>query len=74
MTRNMLSLIEDAKAAGYVVTQDETTTLITKRVGRWNQVYGIVLFGDETAILADVQLDVAKGMRSYRDMRKALGI
>lgn len=74
MTAARQSLIDDAREAGYVVTQDGEMTLITKRVGRWQETRGLVLFGCGTAILADVRLDIAKGIRSYREMREALGL
>jgi hypothetical protein len=73
MTPRMTSLIADAKRAGYRVTTKGTTTVILKLVGRWNRPHGLLIYDDGTAIDVSVEhLDVAKGLRSYKDMRAVL--
>lgn len=74
MTANMKALTEDATKAGYTVELDGTDIRIVKRVGRRKKLEGIVISETGTALLIDVRLDVAKGMRSYKDMRRVLGL
>jgi hypothetical protein len=70
----MLSLITDAKAAGYTVETEGTATLITKRMGRWHTLAGLCIHADGTAFDISVDLTVAKGIRSYKHMRQLLSI
>jgi hypothetical protein len=74
MTASLLKLIEDAKAAGYTVEVKGEDIAITRRVGRWQHVRGLILFGDGTAFDVAVAPGVAKGLRSYKSMRQVLGI
>jgi hypothetical protein len=70
------ALIADAKAAGYDVIADGTTLRIVRmdRRSKGRPLRGIVLYETGTAFDATVDLSVARGMRSYADMRKVLGI
>jgi hypothetical protein len=70
----MTALINDAKKAGYTVTRSGDDIAIIKRVGRWKKPRGIYIYGDGTAFDVSVHLGVAKGIRSYRDMRAVLEI
>lgn len=75
MTANRLSLIEDATAAGYTVQTDaDGTVKIIKRVGRWKKAEGVVIHADGVAFDVTVDCGVAKGIQSYKTMRKILGI
>ena len=69
-------LISDAKAAGFTVTLGDdvspTTILRTSKSGRITR--GLVIFAEGTAYDATVRLDVARGLRSYADMRAVLGL
>lgn len=74
MTTQRAKLIEDAEKAGYTVVIRAGTTRIYKTCGRWNESRGIDICEDGTALRIDVRADIAKGMRSYKDMREVLGI
>lgn len=75
MTSQMTSLIFDAHQAGYDVFADGTTTLIVRRIGRREMPKGLRIYDDGTAIDLSVgDLGVAKGIRSYKDMRAVLGL
>lgn len=75
MTANMTSLIEDAEAAGFTAKVDaDGQVAITKKVGRWRKDVGLVVYGCRTAFDVTVAPNVAKGLRSYKDMRIVLGI
>jgi hypothetical protein len=76
MTSARQSLIKDAKAAGYSIElqRDGAAIHIVKRIGRWRKPVGLVIYGDGTAFMLDVRSDVAKGIRSHKDMRSILGI
>lgn len=71
-------LLRDARAAGYVISAGSAgETVIVRTIGvngTTTRRRGIVIFDDGTAIRVDVDLSVAAGMRSYRDMRAVLGI
>jgi hypothetical protein len=69
MTTNMASLIEDAKRAGYTVADKGAAGIWITTRG-----VGLIIYPDGTAFDASVRLDVAKGIRAYKDMRRILGI
>lgn len=76
MTTNRKSLIADAKAAGFKV-DDQGSRLV---IARWSKhvtprvLRGVAIYNDGTAFDLTVVLHVAKGMRSYVVIRKALGL
>lgn len=78
LTKNQTALIEDAKAAGYTVDEDETTVRIYKLDGRSKRqkkvLRGIVLYESGTAFDLTVDLAYARGMRAFKDMRSVLRI
>ena len=77
MTKNLASLIEDAKDAGYeVVRKGEETTIykLVKVNGSASRSFGIWINDGNTAIQLDTDLSCAKCIRSYKDMRSILGI
>ncbi len=66
------ALLLAAPSAGYHVTLSGSAVEITKRTPR--TVTGIVLYENGTAFDVTVDLSVAKGIRSYAEMRKLLGL
>lgn len=67
-------LLEDARAAGYAIEDAHGSVCITKSIGRWSNRVGLLLFPDGTAYRVDIDLSVAKALRSYREMRQHLGL
>jgi len=70
-------LIRDAESAGYSVEKSSSTgrILLVKRHGGHGRVTrGLVLYPDGTAVDATLDLTVAKGVRSYKAMRRILGL
>ena len=78
MTPRMKSLLDDATAAGYAVTRDGSSTIVSRRrkvnASGKTRLEGIEIYEDGTAILLGVDLAVCKGMRSYKAMRSVLGL
>ena len=74
MTRNRRNLLTDAEAAGFTVTHESSRTTILRHSKTGRLLRGLVIFDDGTAVDATVRLDVAKGLRSYADMRAVLNI
>lgn len=72
MTINLTNLLNDAIAAGYTIERDGSEFLIVKRTKRTAS--GLRLCEDGTAFDLSLRLDVAKGLRSYKSMRKVLGV
>lgn len=70
-------LIEDAIADGYGIKRTgqagNQCLAITKPRGRWGT-QGVVIYPDGTAFCVDVDPSAAKTMRSYREVRQALGL
>ncbi len=66
------ALLLAALAAGYHVVPSGKSVEITKRTPR--TITGIVLYENGTAFDASVDLSVARGIRSYAEMRKLLGL
>jgi hypothetical protein len=65
-------LLADAQAAGYRVNHlHDGTVTVLKGV---RSPSGLIIYPGGTAFLADVRLDVAKGIRSYEVMRRLLGL
>jgi hypothetical protein len=65
-------LLDDAQKAGYSIEIQAHEIRITKQVR--NKKKGLVIYVDGTAFDITVDIRVAKGIRSYRDMRAVLGI
>ena len=74
MTRNRRNLLTDAQAAGYTVTHEGERTAILRKSKTGRILAGLIVYADGTAYDATVRLDVAKGLRSYADMRAVLNI
>ncbi len=74
MTRNRRNLLTDAQAAGFTVTHEGERTTILRRSKTGRLLQGLVIYADGTAYDATVRLDVARGLRSYADMRAVLRI
>jgi hypothetical protein len=84
MTKAKSSLIEDAKNAGFEVQVDDDGCVFFRRWSNHRDPQGrlcprlldgsMVLYASGTAFSLTTPLSVAKGMRSYRDMRRCLGL
>ncbi len=74
MTKRLESLINDAKMAGYQVKWIGSRLEIFKRDRRSSSriLRGLVRFDDGTALDMTVRFDLARGLRSYADMREVL--
>lgn len=69
------TIVDDARAAGYTIEEEETAIYIYKREKRWNKIKkGLVIYQSGTAFRMDVDPSVATGIRSHQDMRDNLGI
>lgn len=74
-TKKKREFLQEARDAGYRIQhEDDGTVRITKDYGPWKKQYGIRIHPDGTAFDITVDLSVAKGLRSYRDMRRVLCI
>lgn len=77
MVRKREKLIEDARAAGWTIKQDGRETIIVKTI-KVNKTKtrkdGLVIYEDGVAIRIGVDLAVAKGIQSDKEMRAALGL
>ena len=68
-------LIADAEAAGFTVKEKDGTTHIFKKHGGWGKPsVGITIYPDGAAVDMTVALDVQKVIRTFKTMRKVLGI
>jgi hypothetical protein len=65
-------LIEDAIAEGYNVERRVGCLAIVRQSGRARK--GVVIYEDGTAFLCGLELEACKAMRSYREVRSALGL
>jgi hypothetical protein len=76
MTQRKQQLIDDAKAAGFTVVTSESGVVRIRKTHKGNGrvLRGLDLYPDGTAIDATLDLSVAKGVRSYADMRAILGV
>jgi len=74
MTRNRRNLLKDARAAGFTVAHEGGNTTILRHSKTGRILRGLVIYADGTAYDATVRLDVARGLRSYADMRAVLRI
>jgi hypothetical protein len=76
MTPRRQRLIDDARDAGFAVTigDDSSPTTILRTSKRGRTTKGLMIYPDGTAFDATVRLDVARGLRSYADMRAVLGL
>jgi len=75
MTPQLQKLVADAKAAGYTVERRNDHLDIVKRHKGHGKVYrGLRIWEDGMGMNIMVRLDVARMMRSYRDMRACLGL
>jgi hypothetical protein len=73
MTSNMQKLTTDATKAGWTVRQSGSATTITKpTLGK--KLKGIEITETGTAYDITVDLSVARGVRSYKEMRIILGL
>jgi hypothetical protein len=78
LTPARISLIEDARKAGFIAEIDPNGYFrIYKEVcngARPASRKGVCMYEDGTAFVIGVDLRVAKGMRSFKEIRSALGI
>jgi hypothetical protein len=77
MTHKLALLLDDAWTAGYTVKTEPGGTLVYKRVkvnAHATRAVGIWLAEDGTAFRLGIDLSVASGVRSYKMMRRILGI
>lgn len=73
ITKNMQRLIDDARSAGLDVTINRNDVLIVRRTPKLKRVsYGLVIYESGTAFDVKVDLAVARGIRSFADMRSIL--
>lgn len=77
MGRKRDKLIEDAKAAGYTVEARGRETIIVKTI-KVNKTKtrkdGLVIYEDGVAIRIGIDLAVARGIQSDKEMRAVLGL
>jgi hypothetical protein len=62
MTAAKTNLIRDAQAAGYSVREENGTVYLTKKVGRWQEERGLVIYLNGVAFDVMVDLGTAKGI------------
>lgn len=79
MTAAKQAILDDAKAAGFVVEGDGTGGFyVTKQVkvngSNKTRTEGLWLCQNGSAIRVDIDLSVATAIRSHAEMRKVLGI
>ena len=78
MSPQRQQLIADARAAGYEVRHDEaegTTRIVVRRHrGTGAILQGVAIYHDGTAIDLTVDLGVARGMKSYKIIRRHLDL
>lgn len=67
-------LIKDAQAAGFTMETSAGQTLITRRNKSGRITCGIVLWPDGTANRIDIPLEQTTCIRTFKQMRKILGI
>ncbi len=74
LTANRRKLIQDAESAGFTVTLgDEISPMTILRISKLGRItQGLIIYPEGTAYDATVRLDVARGLRSYADMRAVL--
>lgn len=63
-------LISDARLSGYDVIECNGVTTIRQRPGS----VAITIWSDNTAVRADVRNDLQLAIRSFREMRRILGL
>ncbi len=70
------ALIEDARKAGYEIKTEPngTVAIFRKHKGTGTILQGLLIHPNGTAIDSSVRPDIAKGLRSFGDMRKVLGL
>jgi len=71
-TKGIRAIINDAKARGLRVEEDQMRCLIS--TGKTNRSVGIVIYEDGTACRCDVSLEQCLAIRSQREMRSILGL
>ena len=78
MSPQRQQLIADARAAGYEVTHDKadgSTCIVARRHRRTREILqGVIIYYDGTAIDLTVDLGVARGMKSFKTIRRHIGL
>ncbi len=74
MTRKQRELCHQARENGYSIVEKNEAIEISKTHGRWRKIAGILIYPDGPAFDLTVDLSVARGMRSYDDMRRVLNL
>jgi len=71
-TKGIRAIINDAKARGLRVEEEQTRCLIS--TGKTNRSVGIVIYENGTASRSDVSLELCLAIRSQREIRSILGL
>jgi hypothetical protein len=73
MTRRMEKMIEKAKAAGFTVAAQGSSTVVYKEVGRWKKKEGVYIYAGGAMFQIGVELCVARCM-TYKQAYAVLGV
>jgi len=71
-TKGIRAIINDAKARGLRVEEEQTRCLIS--TGKTNRSVGIVIYENGTACRSDVSLELCLVIRTQREIRSILGL